>query len=115
MKSKSRITTNKKEEPNFEEKMAPIHPGEVLYEDFLIPMGISQYLLAKDIGVDPRRINAIIHGKRAITADTALRLGRYFGIEPEFWMNLQSHYDLEIHSDRLAGKLEQEVKIHSAA
>ena len=79
------------------------------------PMGISQYLLAKDIGVDPRRINANIHGKRAITADTALRPGRYFGIESEFWMNLQTHYDLEVESDRLAGKLEQEVKIHSAA
>lgn len=98
-----------------EEKMAPVHPGEILKEDFMIPMGISQYLLAKDIGVDPRRINAIIHGKRAITADTALRLGRYFGIEPEFWMNLQTHYDLEVQFDRLAGKLEQEVKIHSAA
>lgn len=98
-----------------EEKMAPIHPGEVLKEDFLDPMGISQYRLAKDIGVDPRRISAIIQGKRSITADTALRLGRYFGIEPEFWMNLQAHYDLEVESDRLAGKLEQEVKIRSAA
>ncbi len=78
-------------------------------------MGISQCLLAKDIGVDPRRINAIILGKRAITADTALRFGRYFGIEPEFWMNLQTHYDLEVESDRLAGKLEQEVMIRSVA
>ena len=98
-----------------EEKMAPIHPGEILKEDFMDPMGISQYRLAKDIGVHPRRVNAIIHGKRAITADTALRLGRHFGIEPEFWMNLQTHYDLEVESDRLAGKLEQEVKIRSAA
>jgi len=81
----------------------------------ICPMGISQYRLARDIGVDPRRINAIIHGRRAITADTELRLDRYFGIEPEFWMNLQTHYDLEIKSDRLAGKLEQEVKIRSAA
>lgn len=97
-----------------EEKMAPIHPGEVLKEDFLDPMGISQYRLAKDIGVDPRRISAIIQGKRSITADTALRLGRYFGIEPEFWMNLQAHYDLEVESDRLAGKLKHEVKIRSA-
>ena len=88
-----------------EEKMAPIHPGEILKEDFMDPMGISQYRLAKDIGVHPRRVNAIIHGKRAITADTALRLGRYFGIEPEFWMNLQTHYDLEVESDRLAGKV----------
>ncbi len=81
----------------------------------MVPMGISQCLLAKDIGVDPRRINAIILGKRAITADTALRFGRYFGIEPEFWMNLQTHYDLEVESDRLAGKLEQEVMIRSVA
>jgi len=115
MMSKSSIITRKREDRMVEEKMAPIHPGEILKEDFIAPMGISQYLLAKDIGVDPRRINAIIHGKRAITADTALRLGRYFGIEPEFWMNLQTHYDLEVESDRLAGKLEQEVKIHSAA
>jgi len=98
-----------------EEKMAPIHPGEVLKEDFLDPMGISQYRLARDIGVHPRRINAIVQGKRSVTADTALRLGRYFGIEPEFWMNLQTHYDLEVESDRLAGKLEQEVKIRPAA
>jgi len=115
MMSKSRITTRKSEDPVIEEKMAPIHPGEILKEDFMVPMGISQYRLAKDIGVDPRRINAIIQGKRAITADTALRLGRYFGIEPEFWMNLQTHYDLEIQSDRLAGKLEQEVRTRSVA
>lgn len=115
MMSKSQTTTKKLESPMIEEKMAPVHPGEILKEDFMVPMGISQYLLAKSIGVDPRRINALIHGKRAITADTALRLGRYFGIEPEFWMNLQTHYDLEVQSDRLAGKLEQEVKIHSAA
>ena len=115
MMSKSPIIIREGEEPVIEEKMAPVHPGEILKEDFMIPMGISQYLLARRLGVDPRRINAIIHGKRAITADTALRLGRYFGIEPEFWMNLQTHYDLEVQSDRLAGKLEHEVKIHSAA
>lgn len=115
MMSKSQTTTKKLADPMIEEKMAPVHPGEILKEDFMVPMGISQYLLAKSIGVDPRRINALIHGKRAITADTALRLGRYFGVEPEFWMNLQTHYDLEVQSDRLAGKLEQEVKIHSAA
>ena len=97
-----------------EDKMPPIHPGEVLNEDFLVPMGISQYRLAKDIGVHPRRINEIVHGKRAITADTALRLGRYFGIEPEFWMHLQVHYDLEIEADRLAEKL-REVKVRTAA
>ncbi len=115
MMSNSSIITRKREDPIVEEKMSPIHPGEILKEDFMAPMGISQYLLARDIGVDPRRINLIVHGKRAITADTALRLGRYFRIEPEFWMNLQIHYDLEVESDRLAGKLEQEVKIHSAA
>lgn len=115
MMSRSLTITREGDEPVFEEKMAPVHPGEILKEDFMIPMGISQYLLARDIGVDARRINAIVHGKRAITADTALRLGRYFGVEPEFWMNLQTHYDLEVHSDRLAGKLEQEIKIHSAA
>lgn len=98
-----------------QEKMPPIHPGEVIKADFLDPMGISQYRLAKDIGVDPRRINEIILGKRAITADTALRLGRYFEIEAEFWMNLQNHYDLEMQSDRLSGRLEREVKVRSAA
>jgi antitoxin HigA-1 len=98
-----------------EEKMPPIHPGEILKEDFLDPMGISQYRLAKDIGVHAKRINEIVHGKRAITADTALRLGHYFAIEPEFWMNLQTHYDLEVESDRLAGRLEQEVKVRNAA
>lgn len=115
MMSKSQTTTKKLKNPMIEEKMAPVHPGEILKEDFMVPMGISQYLLAKSIGVDPRRINGLVHGKRAITADTALRLGRYFGVEPEFWMNLQTHYDLEVQSDRLAGKLEQEVKIHSTA
>ena len=113
MMSKLQTTTKEMGNPMIEEKMAPVHPGEILREDFMVPMGISQYLLAKDIGVDPRRINAIVHGKRAITADTALRLGRYFGIEPEFWMNLQTHYDLEVQTDRLAGKLENEVKVHS--
>ncbi len=115
MMSKSSIITSNREDPIVEEKMPPIHPGEILKEDFTTPMGISRYFLAKDIGVDPRRINVIVRGKRAITADTALRLGRCFGIEPEFRMNLQTHYDLEVESDRLAGKLEQEVKIDSAA
>ena len=77
-------------------EIAPIHPGEILLEEFLNPLGISQYRLAKDINVDPRRINEIVHGKRAITADTAFRLGRYFGTSPQFWLNLQSHYDLEV-------------------
>jgi addiction module HigA family antidote len=93
-------------------KLLPsIHPGEILLEEFLIPFGISQYRLAHDIAVSPRRINEIVHGIRSISADTALRLGRYFGIEPEFWLNLQSHYDLEIFGRKLAGKLETEVKV----
>ncbi|HUK56351.1 MAG TPA: HigA family addiction module antitoxin [Nitrospiria bacterium] len=95
-------------------KISPIHPGEVLHEEFLKPMGISQYRLAKDISVPARRINEIVHGKRAITADTALRLGRYFKMSPEFWLNLQAMYDLEIEKDRLAGKLVQKVRIYAA-
>ena len=96
-------------------KMLPIHPGEILKEEFLDEMGISQYKLAKDISVPARRINEIVHQKRAISADTALRLGRYFGISPQFWINLQSHYDLEIQIDKLGRKLESEVKIYSHA
>lgn len=90
--------------------MKPIHPGEILMEEFLIPLKISQYRLAKDIGVSPRRINEIAHGERAITADTALRLSKYFGNTPYFWLNLQSHYDLEIESESLAYVLKNEVK-----
>lgn len=80
----------------------PVHPGEVLMEDFIKGFEITQNKLAVSIGVPPRRINEIVHGKRAITADTALRLGRYFGIEPQFWLNLQSRYDLEVAEDRVA-------------
>lgn len=80
-------------------QLPQIHPGEILMEEFLEPMGISQYRLAKDISVPPRRINEIVHGKRSITADTALRLGRFFGMSPEFWLNLQTHYDLEVTED----------------
>jgi len=97
------------------ELLTPIHPGEILLEEFLQPMGISQYRLAKDISVSPRRINEIVHGKRGISADTALRLSRYFGLSERFWMNLQSRYDLEIEKDRLRGRLEQEVKILALA
>jgi addiction module HigA family antidote len=86
--------------------MQPIHPGEHLAE-FLDEYGISQYRIAKDIHVPARRINEIVHGKRAITADTALRLGRFFGMEPGFWMNLQSRYDMEVAADTLAGKLDE--------
>lgn len=94
-----------------ERAFAPIHPGEILLEEFLKPMGISQYRIAKDISVDPRRINEIVLGKRSISADTALRLGRYFGMSAGFWMNLQSHYDLERERMELGGRLEEEVKI----
>ena len=91
------------------EKLPPIHPGKILLEEFLEPMGISQYRLAKDTSVPPRRINEIVHQKRAITADTALRLGMFFDMSPQFWMNLQSRYDLEKAEDRLEGKLKHEV------
>lgn len=91
-------------------KLPHIHPGVILLEEFLNPMGISQYRLAKDINVPPRRINEIVHGKRAITADTALRLGRFFGTSPQFWLNLQVRYDIEIAEDRLADRLDLEVQ-----
>ena len=90
-------------------KLPPIHPGEILLLDFLDPMGISQYRLAKDISVPPRRINEIVHGERAITANTALRLARYFGVSERFWLNLQARYDLEREKDRLGKRLEAEV------
>ena len=89
--------------------LPPVHPGEVLLEEFLEPMGISQYRLAKDISVPPRRINEIVHGKRSVTADTALRLSRYFGTSERFWLNLQTGYDLDIERDRLGDRLEAEV------
>jgi addiction module HigA family antidote len=95
--------------------VADITPGEILAEEFLKPMGISQYRLARDIGVPPRRINEIVKGQRTITADTALRLGRYFRMAPQFWLNLQTHYDLEREQERLGERLEQEVKIRVAA
>ncbi len=91
-------------------KMAPIHPGEVLLEEFLEPMGISQYRLAKDISVPARRINEIVHSKRSVTADTALRLGRYFGTSAQFWMNLQDHFDLEVQMDKIGDRLDEEVR-----
>jgi addiction module HigA family antidote len=85
--------------------MAPVHPGEMLMEDFLEPLGISQYRLAQAIGVPARRINEIVHGSRRISADTALRLSRYFGMSDGFWLNLQAHYDLEVEKDRLVETL----------
>jgi addiction module HigA family antidote len=96
-------------------KMPPIHPGEILKEEFLDEMNISQYRLAKDINVPPRRINEIVLGKRGITADTALRLGRYFSMSPQFWINLQTHYELEIESEKIGERLESEVKIYNKA
>jgi len=95
--------------------LVPIHPGEILLGDFLDPMGISQYRLAADIRVSPRRINEIVHGTRAVTANTALRLGRYFGTSAQFWLNLQSHYDLEVESDKLGDRLNEEVNVLATA
>jgi addiction module HigA family antidote len=94
------------------DKLPPIHPGEVLLHDFLEPLGLSQYRLAHDLSVPPRRINEIVHGKRAVTADTALRLARYFGTSEQFWLNLQSGYDLEVVRDRLGPRLEAEVAVY---
>ncbi len=92
-------------------KLPPTHPGEVLLEEFLKPLGISQYRIAKDISVPPRRINEIVHGNRSVTADTALRLARYFSTTERFWLNLQARYDLEIERDRLGDRLEAEVQV----
>lgn len=93
-------------------KIAPIHPGEILLEEFLKPMGISQNRLALDIRVPARRINEIVQGKRRITADTALRLAKYFGMSPQFWLGLQMDYDLDIAEDRLAERLKREVQVY---
>jgi len=92
-------------------KLDPIHPGEILLEEFLKPMGISQYRLAKDISVPARRINEIVHGKRAISADSALRLSRYFGMSERFWLNLQTQYDIEVQKDKMDRQYEDEVKV----
>ena len=96
-------------------KLAPIHPGEVLLADFLEPLGVSPYRLARDISVPPRRINEIVHGKRAISADTALRLARYFSTSERFWLNLQARFDLEIERDRLGKRLDTEVAVFRVA
>lgn len=92
-------------------KIHPIHPGEILKEEFLKPLAISEYRLAHNINVSPRRINEIVHGQRAITADTALRLGRYFNISAQFWMNLQSRYELETQNDVLVSRLQKEIRV----
>lgn len=96
-------------------KLAPIHPGEILMEEFLNPMEISQYRLAKDINVPARRINEIVQGKRSITPDTALRLSKYFGLSERFWINLQARYDLETEKDKLKDRLNKEVHVYAAA
>ncbi|NLP39968.1 MAG: HigA family addiction module antidote protein [Corynebacterium pollutisoli] len=96
------------------EKWAPIHPGEILMEDFIKGFGITQNRLAVAIGVPPRRINEIVHGKRAITADTALRLGRYFGVESRFWLNLQAQYDLEVAEGKVADQLNEIEPLRTA-
>ncbi len=96
-------------------KLPPVHPGEILLEEFLKPLALSQYRVAKDTSVPPRRINEIVHGKRAVTADTALRLARYFGTSERFWLNLQSRYDLELEKDRLGDRLVREVVVLAKA
>jgi addiction module HigA family antidote len=96
-----------------ENKLAPVHPGEVLEEEFLKPLGLSQNRLALDIGVDARRINEIVLRKRTVTANTALRLARYFNMSPEFWLGLQSQYDLDIEEDAFGDKLEREVRVYA--
>jgi addiction module HigA family antidote len=92
-------------------KLPPIHPGEILQDEFLAPLAISQYRLAKELSVPPRRINEIVRGSRAISADTALRLARYFDTSEQFWLNLQTRYDLEVEKDRLGDRLRREVKV----
>lgn len=92
-------------------RLPPIHPGEVLLEDFMKPLGLTQYRVAKDIGVSPLRISQIVHGNRSITADTALRLARYFGTSPTVWLRLQARYDLEVAETKMAGRIEREVKV----
>jgi antitoxin HigA-1 len=91
------------------ERLPPIHPGEILLEEYLKPMGISQYRLARSLSVPPRRINEIVHGKRGMSADTGLRLARFFGTSERFWLNLQTRYDLEVEKDRLGDRLTHEV------
>ena len=96
-------------------KLAPVHPGEILLEEFIKPLGISQYRISKDLGVQARRINEIVHCKRAVTADTALRLARYFGTSERYWLNLQTLYDLEMAKDRLGDRIAKEVRVFEKA
>ena len=96
-------------------KLTPVHPGEILLEEFMKPLKLSQYRVAKDIGVPPRRINEIVHCKRAVTADTALRLSQYFGTSARLWVNLQADFDLETEEDRIGKKLKKEVNVLNRA
>lgn len=96
-------------------KLPPIHPGEILLEDFMKPLGITQNQLGRDLGISPRRINEIVNGKRRVTADTALRLARHIGTTAKFWMNLQAQYELDLAEDELAGRLDQEVRVREKA
>jgi len=105
--SKSSTTTKR--------RLTPVHPGDILLAEFLLPLGLTQYRLAKSLSVPPRRINEIVHGTRAITADTALRLARFFGTSERFWLNLQTAYDLDLERDRLEGRLEREVQVLARA
>jgi len=114
MMSRSSTTTNRAARRRAR-KLRPVAPGEILSEEFLRPLGISQYRLARSITVPPRRINEIVHGKRAVTANTALRLARYFGTSERFWLNLQARYDLEIEKDRLGDRLRHEVQVFTHA
>ena len=97
------------------DKLPPVHPGEILMEDFLEEMGITQHKLAVTIGVPPRRINEIVHGKRAVTADTALRLGKYFGMSPQFWLGLQTQYDLDVAEDKILAEIERIQPLQAAS
>jgi addiction module HigA family antidote len=96
-------------------RLAPVHPGEILLEEVLGPLELTQYRLAKSLSVPPRRINEIVHGTRAISADTALRLARFFGTSDRFWLNLQAAYDLDVERDRLGSRLEREVPVFRKA
>lgn len=109
------VTTTEPGGGETEQRLPPVHPGEVLLEEFLKPLGLSQNRLGRSIGVPPRRINEIVLGKRRITAETALRLARYFGTSPQFWLGLQSDYDLDLAADRLGERLEREVEIRAEA
>ena len=116
MPTRSKSSTTTRREPRSKvSALAPVHPGEILLEEFLKPLGLSQYRVAKDTSVPPRRINEVVHGTRSISADTALRLARYFGTSEQFWMNLQARYDLEVEKENLGDRLAKEVVVLARA